>query len=46
MFEAIGHKVLKLKRTNYAFLTLNGMSIGEYRKLSIKEVKQLYGITK
>lgn len=46
MFDVIGHKVLKLKRTNYAFLTLNGMSIGEYRKLSIKEVKQLYGITK
>ena len=46
MFDTIGHKVLKLKRTNYAFLTLNGMSIGEYRKLSIKEVKQLYGITK
>ena len=46
MFDAIGHKVLKLKRTNYAFLTLNNMSIGEYRKLSIKEVKQLYSITK
>ena len=46
MFDSIGHKVLKLKRTNYAFLTLNNMSIGEYRKLSIKEVKQLYGITK
>ena len=46
MFDTIGHKVLKLKRPNYAFLTLNGMSIGEYRKLSIKEVKQLYGITK
>lgn len=42
MFDAIGHKVLKLKRTNYAFLNLQGLNIGEYRELSIKEIKQLY----
>ena len=46
MFNYFGHKVLKLKRTNYAFLDLTGMKIGEYRKLSIKEVKQLYSICK
>jgi len=46
MFGYFGHKVLKLKRTNYAFLDLTGMKIGEYRKLSIKEVKQLYSICK
>ena len=42
MFASLGYKVLKLKRTNYAFLDLKGLSIGEYRTLSIKEVKQLY----
>ena len=46
MFNYFGHKVLKLKRTNYAFLDLTGMKIGEYRNLSIKEVKQLYSICK
>lgn len=44
MFEAIGHKVLKLKRISYAFLNLSGLSIGEYRTLTIKEVRQLYNI--
>ena len=42
MFAALGHKVLKLKRTNYAFFDLEGLKIGEYRRLSTKEVKQLY----
>lgn len=42
MFSALGHKVLKLKRTNYAFFDLEGLKIGEYRKLTTKEVKQLY----
>ncbi len=44
MFNLFNHKVLKLKRTNYAFLDLTGLKIGEYRKLSIKEVKQLYSL--
>ncbi len=42
MFAALGHKVLKLKRTNYAFFDLEGLKIGEYRSLTTKEVKQLY----
>lgn len=42
MFAALGHKVIKLKRTNYAFFDLEGLKIGEYRLLSTKEVKQLY----
>ena len=46
MFEAINFDVLKLKREAIAFLTLDGLKSGEYRKLSIKEVKQLYSITK
>ena len=42
MFAALGHKVLKLKRISYAFFNLEGMKIGEYRRLTTKEVKQLY----
>lgn len=44
MFDYINHRVLKLKRISYSFLNLSGLSIGEYRALSIKEVRQLYGI--
>jgi len=43
MFEAIGYDVLKLKRESIAFLTLDGIKSGDYRELSIKEVKKLYG---
>ena len=43
MFKAIGYDVLKLKRESFAFLTLDGVPSGEYRELSIKEVKKLYG---
>ena len=46
MFFKVNHKVLKLKRTSYAFLDLTGLSTGEYRMLSIKEVKALYNLTK
>lgn len=42
MFAELNHKVLKLKRTNYAFFDLEGLKIGEYRRLTTKEVKQLY----
>ena len=42
MFAALGHKVIKLKRTNYAFFNLEGLKTGEYRRLSTKEVQQLY----
>ncbi len=43
MFEAIGFDVLKLKRESISFLTLDGLKSGEYRPLSIKEIKMLYG---
>ena len=42
MFAALGHKVLKLKRISYALFDLEGMKIGEYRRLTANEVKQLY----
>lgn len=46
MFEAIGYKVIKLKRLSFAFLTLDGLSSGKYRNLTIKEVKRLYSLGK
>ena len=46
MFDSINHKVLKLKRISYSFLNLRGLSIGEYRTLTIKEVRQLYNVSK
>lgn len=46
MFESVGHKVLKLKREKYAFLTLDGLASKDYRTLTIKEVKKLYSIAK
>ena len=44
MFEAIGLKVLKLKREKYANLDLTGLKVGDYRPLLIKEVKKLYSL--
>ncbi len=44
MFATLGYEVLKLKREKIAFLTLNGLNSGDYRPLSIKEVKQLYNL--
>ncbi len=46
MFEAIGYKVIKLKRERFGTLSLNGLKSGEYRHLTIKEVKTLYSLTK
>ena len=46
MFKIIGYNVIKLKRESVAFLTCDGLKSGEYRKLSIKEVKTLYSLTK
>ena len=46
MFGALGYRVVKLKRVKYSFLTLEGLSAGEYRPLTIKEVKKLYNEVK
>ncbi len=43
MFEAVGYEVLKLKRERISFLTIDSLKSGEYRYLSLKEVKKLYG---
>ena len=44
MFEAIGYKVDKLTRTRFSFLDVKSLKSGEYRMLTLKEVKQLYGL--
>jgi 23S rRNA pseudouridine2605 synthase len=41
MCEVIGHPVQKLKRVNFAFLTLEGVRRGRYRHLSADEVFEL-----
>ena len=46
LFAAIGFNVIKLKRTEFAFLNLNLLKKGEYRKLSGNEVKQLKSLIK
>ena len=42
MFKALGYDVEKLRRDRVLFLTCDGLPKGEYRFLSIKEVKRLY----
>lgn len=44
LFKAIGSNAISLKRTDFAFLNLNGLKKGDFRKLTPKEVKQLYNL--
>lgn len=44
MFEAVGCKVMKLKRESYAFLELGNLRPGDARELSPHEVKQLRAV--
>jgi len=46
MFKALGYNVIKLKREAISFLTLDGISSGQYRQLTIHEVKRLYNEAK
>lgn len=41
MFEAVGHPVLKLMRTRFGIVTLDGLRKGDHRKLKPYELKQL-----
>lgn len=43
MFESLGYEVVKLKREKVAFFDLKGLKPGEYRSLTPKEVKIIYG---
>ena len=42
LFKELGYLVDKLSRVEYGFLTIDKLKSGEYRTLSIKEVKKLY----
>lgn len=44
MIEAVGKKVLKLKRERYAILDVSGLNAGDYRRLTNKEVAVLYSL--
>lgn len=42
LFQALKHPVIKLTRISIDFLQIDNLKSGEYRKLTIKEVKRLY----
>jgi len=44
LFEKLRYDVMKLHRSKLAFLTDDGLKSGEYRELSLKEVKTLYSL--
>lgn len=44
LFEKLGYDVMKLTRSKLAFLNINDLKSGEYRELSLKEVKELYNL--
>ena len=46
MFKALGYNVIKLKREAISFLTVDGLPSGEYRQISIHELKKLYNEAK
>lgn len=41
MFEAVGHKVLKLKRVRFGGIVLEGLPRGKFRHLTEQEIKEL-----
>lgn len=43
-FTKLGYDVKKLTRIKFAGLTLDNLKSGEYRELSLKEVKKLYSL--
>ena len=46
MMAAYHYPVFELKRVKYAFLTLDGLSRGSYRRLTNEEVQKLYELGK
>ena len=46
IFNEVGAKVTKLSRIGYGFLNVKDLKSGEYRNLTIKEIKKLYALTK
>jgi len=46
MFDRVGHSVLKLKRTGYAFLRPGALKPGTYRRITPAEVERLRALTR
>ena len=46
LFKELGVNVVKLSRIAYGFLDIKDLKSGEYRNLTIKEIKKLYALTK
>lgn len=46
MFASLGYNVKKLERISYANFTVKGMPLGSYRKLSEKEIRNVYDKSK
>ena len=44
IFESLKHPVIRLSRIKIAFLEMGKLKSGEYRELTIKEVKKLYSL--
>ena len=44
MCKEVGFEVKKLKRLSFAGITLDGLSVGEYRELKPHEIKILYSL--
>lgn len=44
IFASMNIDVIKLSRVGYAFLTIDNLKPGEYRNLTIKEIKKLYAL--
>ena len=46
LFNELNIEVLKLSRIGYGFLDIKDLKSGEYRTLTIKEIKKLYSLAK
>ena len=44
IFESLKHPVIRLTRIKIAFLEIGNLKSGQYRELTIKEVKKLYSL--
>ena len=44
IFESLGYKIKKMKRIEYAGITIEGLTSGDYRMLKPHEIKKLYSL--
>ncbi len=45
MIGYLGCNVTYLKRTNYSFLDIEDLAVGEYRELTAEETEKLKGVS-